>query len=46
MSLVMRICDYLYVLDFGRLILEGPTRDVLSSQEVREAYLGNMEATA
>jgi len=33
-----------YVLDFGRLILEGPTRDVLSSQEVREAYLGNMEA--
>ena len=33
-----------YVLDFGRLILEGPTREVLSSQAVREAYLGNMEA--
>jgi branched-chain amino acid transport system ATP-binding protein len=32
-----------YVLDFGRMILEGPTRDVLSSQQVREAYLGNLE---
>ena len=32
-----------YVLDFGRMILEGTTRDVLASQEVREAYLGNLE---
>ena len=35
-----------YVLDFGRTILEGATREVLGSQEVREAYLGNMETSA
>ena len=34
-----------YVLDFGRMILEGPTRDVLASPQVREAYLGNLEVT-
>ncbi len=34
-----------YVLDFGRMILEGPTRDVLASPEVRAAYLGNLEPT-
>lgn len=32
-----------YVLDFGRMILEGPTHDVLASPEVRAAYLGNLE---
>ena len=34
-----------YVLDFGRLILQGTTREVLTSSEVREAYLGNLEPT-
>jgi branched-chain amino acid transport system ATP-binding protein len=29
-----------YVLDFGTLIAEGPTADVLASSAVREAYLG------
>ncbi len=35
-----------YVLDFGRMILEGPTNDVLASAEVRAAYLGNLEPTS
>jgi len=34
-----------YVLDFGRMIVEGATRDVLASDEVRAAYLGDLEAT-
>jgi branched-chain amino acid transport system ATP-binding protein len=34
-----------YVLDFGRVIVEGATRDVLASDEVRAAYLGDLEET-
>jgi branched-chain amino acid transport system ATP-binding protein len=34
-----------YVLDFGRLITEGPTTEVLASDEVRAAYLGDLEAS-
>jgi branched-chain amino acid transport system ATP-binding protein len=32
-----------YVLDFGKLILEGPTNEVLASDVVRAAYLGDLE---
>ena len=45
-ELVSSFTTRCYVLDFGRMILEGATRDVLTSREVREAYLGNMETTA
>lgn len=41
MALVARVCDYIYVLDFGSLIYEGPVSDVLSSETVRAAYLGS-----
>jgi ABC-type branched-subunit amino acid transport system ATPase component/branched-subunit amino acid ABC-type transport system permease component len=40
MSLVMDICDHLYVMDFGRLIFEGTPTEVQASAEVRAAYLG------
>ena len=40
MDLVMRICDYLYVLDFGSLIFEGSPADALEAETVRAAYLG------
>jgi ABC-type branched-subunit amino acid transport system ATPase component len=40
MSLVRRVCDYSYVLDFGSLIEQGPTEEVLASPRVRAAYLG------
>jgi branched-chain amino acid transport system ATP-binding protein len=44
-ELVSRFTTRSYVLDFGRIIVEGPTKDVLASAEVRAAYLGDMEAT-
>jgi ABC-type branched-subunit amino acid transport system ATPase component/branched-subunit amino acid ABC-type transport system permease component len=40
MALVMSVCDYVHVLDFGTKIFEGTTADVGSSEEVRAAYLG------
>jgi ABC-type branched-subunit amino acid transport system ATPase component len=41
MSLVLTICDYIYVLDFGEMIFEGTPADVLASSEVQAAYLGS-----
>jgi ABC-type branched-subunit amino acid transport system ATPase component len=40
MALVGSICSYLYVLDFGSLIFEAPTEQVMRSEVVRAAYLG------
>ena len=45
MALVRGVCSYLYVLDFGELIAEGPTHDVLSSEAMRTAYLGTAAAS-
>jgi ABC-type branched-subunit amino acid transport system ATPase component len=41
MSLVMSVCDYIYVLDFGQLIFEGTTDETRTSDIVRAAYLGD-----
>jgi ABC-type branched-subunit amino acid transport system ATPase component len=43
MSLVRAVCEYTYVLDFGKLIAQGTTREVLESDLVRAAYLGEEE---
>jgi ABC-type branched-subunit amino acid transport system ATPase component len=43
MALVMDVCDYLYVLDFGELIFEGTPAETLASEAVRSAYLGSEE---
>lgn len=40
MRFMTRICDYLYVLDRGRIIAEGAPKDVLRHPEVIAAYLG------
>ncbi len=41
MKLVAGICEYLYVLNFGRLLAEGTPSAVLSDPEVITAYLGD-----
>jgi ABC-type branched-subunit amino acid transport system ATPase component len=43
MSLVMNICSYLYVLDFGKPIFDGTPAEVSASPVVRQAYLGEAE---
>lgn len=40
MKLVSGICEYLYVLNFGRLLAEGTPGDVLKNPQVITAYLG------
>jgi branched-chain amino acid transport system ATP-binding protein len=40
MNFVMRLCDYLYVLDFGVLIAEGRPEEVRANPVVLDAYLG------
>ncbi|GAA0612306.1 hypothetical protein GCM10009547_12910 [Sporichthya brevicatena] len=46
MSLVLNICDYVYVLDFGKLIFEGTPAQIVASQEVQAAYLGSADLEA
>jgi len=45
MSLVLTICDWIYVIDFGRPLMSGTPAEVRNSAEVRAAYLGQ-EGTA
>jgi ABC-type branched-subunit amino acid transport system ATPase component/branched-subunit amino acid ABC-type transport system permease component len=46
MSLVLNLCDYVYVLDFGRLLFEGNPAAVAQSPDVRAAYLGSESVVA
>ena len=36
----LKLADHGYVLEVGSIVLEGPGRDLLASDEVRKAYLG------
>jgi branched-chain amino acid transport system ATP-binding protein len=38
--LVTGVCDYVYVLNFGRILTEGKPQQVQSHPEVIAAYLG------
>lgn len=42
MALVSEICNQIYVLDFGKIIYSGTTKEALSSDLVKSAYLGEL----
>ena len=38
--LALGIADHAYVLESGRIVLDGPGRELLDDERVRRAYLG------
>ena len=44
MRFVMGLCDRIAVLNFGRIIAEGPPQQIKNDPQVIEAYLGREEA--
>jgi branched-chain amino acid transport system ATP-binding protein len=46
MSFVHDLCDRTVVLNFGRMIYDGPTQGVQDDPQVREAYLGSRRVAA
>jgi branched-chain amino acid transport system ATP-binding protein len=46
MNLVMRVCDQVVCLDFGKKIAEGVPKEVQANQRVIDAYLGTEDGAA
>tara|TARA_B110000438_G_C15800250_1_gene644787 strand:+ start:767 stop:1585 length:819 start_codon:yes stop_codon:yes gene_type:complete len=40
MGLVLSVCDYIYVMDFGKIIAAGTPEEIRTNPEVIAAYLG------
>jgi branched-chain amino acid transport system ATP-binding protein len=46
MALVLNLCDFIYVLDFGEMIASGSPAEVRTNPQVVEAYLGQVQDVA
>ena len=42
---MLRVCDYVYVLNFGKLLAEGKPETIRTNRDVAEAYMGEGAAT-
>jgi branched-chain amino acid transport system ATP-binding protein len=42
MALVLNVCDYVYVIDFGRVLAHGLPAEVRANEQVLAAYLGGV----
>lgn len=41
----LKIADYGYVMETGKIIIEGPADDLLKDERIVEAYLGKKKTT-
>jgi branched-chain amino acid transport system ATP-binding protein len=46
MGLVLNVCDYIYVIDFGQLLSQGTPSQIREDERVVAAYLGDPESNA
>ncbi len=44
-ALVMKVCEYIHVLDFGQIIASGTPAEIQTNQAVLDAYLGSETTT-
>lgn len=42
--MMVDVCDYMYAMNFGKLIAEGKPDEVVRDELVQEAYLGGKRA--
>ncbi len=42
---MLKVCDYIYVLNFGKLLAEGKPETIRTNRDVAEAYMGEGAAT-
>ena len=44
-SLVLDVCDHIYVLDFGKVLVEGDADTIRNDRAFADAYLGTLQPT-